>query len=306
MQPQVPQQPAYDQQQPAYFAYPPVNPVYPQPVHPQYLPQLPPVPVAPQPRASRWRALVAVLVLVAMAAMIGWQAVRLRQLGNRLEAMSQLSAVDRGDRDAKAEALTGRVSVLEKDLFHPDKIAATALPSVFRVRAGAFTGTAFAVGKNTATGGTNLFTNYHVVEAVWKRGDRKVAIEHRELRFDATIVKVDKDKDLAQLETTEKVPGLAVSTTELHPGEHIVVVGAPLGLESSVTTGVVSAVRDIAALGGKVVQFDAAINPGNSGGPVINAQLQVVGIASAQLRDTEGIGLAIPIATACERFPICS
>jgi len=53
------------------------------------------------------------------------------------------------------------------------------------------------------------------------------------------------------------------------------------------------------------VQFDAPINPGNSGGPVINAQGEVVGIASAKVRNAEGIGLAIPISLACQLFPIC-
>jgi S1-C subfamily serine protease len=70
-----------------------------------------------------------------------------------------------------------------------------------------------------------------------------------------------------------------------------------------VTTGVVSAIRDdIPGEAGKTfIQFDAAINPGNSGGPVVDAQKQVVGVASEKV-NAEGIGLAIPISNACRSF----
>jgi len=84
----------------------------------------------------------------------------------------------------------------------------------------------------------------------------------------------------------------------------VVVVGAPLGLEDSVTTGVVSAYRPDDAEGA-TIQFDAPINPGNSGGPVVNASNQVVGIATAKAKDAEGIGLAIPVKTACTTFAVC-
>ena len=82
-------------------------------------------------------------------------------------------------------------------------------------------------------------------------------------------------------------------------------VGAPLGLTDTVTTGVVSAFRSRAGRPGRSIQFDAPINPGNSGGPVINGAKQVVGIATAKASDAEGIGLAVPIKTACDRFTVC-
>jgi putative serine protease PepD len=133
-----------------------------------------------------------------------------------------------------------------------------------------------------------------------------VNIEHKQQLYRATIVKVDKERDVAHLETDGKFPGLVVSSSDVRPGQPIVVVGAPLGLDSSVTTGVVSAFRKLEGTDDTYVQFDAPINPGNSGGPVINAQGQVVGIATAKIRNAEGIGLAIPIGQACQLFPICS
>jgi putative serine protease PepD len=84
----------------------------------------------------------------------------------------------------------------------------------------------------------------------------------------------------------------------------VVVVGAPLGLDDSVTTGVISAYRPDDA-DGPTIQFDAPINPGNSGGPIVNASERVVGVATAKAKDAEGIGLAIPIKVACDTFDVC-
>jgi putative serine protease PepD len=67
----------------------------------------------------------------------------------------------------------------------------------------------------------------------------------------------------------------------------------------------VSAFRDANSDHGPYIQFDAPINPGNSGGPVINAAAPVIGIASAKFTDAEGIGLAIPIKVACEKYAVC-
>ncbi|MBM2617805.1 serine protease [Actinoplanes sp. LDG1-06] len=200
-----------------------------------------------------------------------------------------------------------RTDRLEKQLagvFDPEGVSSGVLPSVFRVRAGNFTGTAFSVGKKATGNQANLFTNYHVVAETWTDGGRRVSLERGNTRINATIVKVDKAKDLALLRANQKIVSLGTSTTQVKPGQPIVVVGAPLGLDDSVTTGVISAYRPNDA-DGPTIQFDAPINPGNSGGPVVNANEQVVGVATAKAKDAEGIGLAIPIKTACETFAVC-
>jgi putative serine protease PepD len=120
----------------------------------------------------------------------------------------------------------------------------------------------------------------------------------------ATIVKVSKSKDLALLRADRKIKGLKPAAANVKPGQQIVVVGAPLGLEDTVTTGVVSAFRPDDE-DGQSIQFDAPINPGNSGGPVVNAKEEVVGLATAKARDAEGIGLAVSIRTACASFKVC-
>jgi putative serine protease PepD len=267
---------------------------------------VPPPPSVPpalpgRPRRSR-KVLVAVVAV--LLAVVGAQAYVLIQVNQSLDKVE--ARLDKSNEDAKA--VQARVTELENTVgrqFNPEAIAKAVVPSVFRVRAGDFIGTAFAVGKNTASGGTNLFTNFHVVESVYSGGGRQVFLERQSKRFPARIVAVDKDHDVAHLQTTSKFTGLTTAGTPVKAGQQIVVVGSPLGLEDTVTSGVVSAFREIEDLAGKVIQFDASINPGNSGGPVINSANQVVGIASAKARDAEGIGLAVPIATACGKFKIC-
>ena len=222
---------------------------------------------------------------------------------NRLAASSaQLAtALDRQNQFAD------RADRLEKQfagVFDPEAISQTVLPSVFRVRAGNFTGTAFSVGDRAAEGQANLLTNFHVVESVWESGGRKVFLERGKDEVSATIVKVSKGKDLALLRANRKIAGLDVAPKTVKPGQQVVVVGAPLGLEDSVTTGVVSAYRPDDS-DGPSIQFDAPINPGNSGGPVVNSADEVIGLATAKARDAEGIGLAVPIKTACDTFKIC-
>ncbi|MFG3600047.1 trypsin-like peptidase domain-containing protein [Micromonospora chersina] len=294
---------------PSFAGQPTSGPAYPgQPMAGPAYPGQPPV---GQPeRAGRGRRLpVVALVLAGVLALVaGVQAYQIHRLDDRLAATDRRLAEAQGADAGRLDGLEERAGVLEKQAgaaFNPEAVASAVLPSVFRVRAGQFTGTAFAIGKAPSGGGTTLLTNFHVVESVFAAGERKVFLERTDQRFEATIVEVDKDKDLAHLRTTAKFTGLVAARTPVKSGQQIVVVGAPLGLQDSVTTGVVSAFRKDEGGSGPVIQFDAPINPGNSGGPVINGAKEVVGIATAKARDAEGIGLAVPIKTACDRFKLC-
>lgn len=94
------------------------------------------------------------------------------------------------------------------------------------------------------------------------------------------------------------------SSAQVQAGQWAIAIGNPLGLEETVTVGVVSAIdrssSDIGAAGKRVgfIQTDAAINPGNSGGPLLNARGQVIGINTAIIQGAQGLGFAIPIDTA--------
>jgi serine protease Do len=117
----------------------------------------------------------------------------------------------------------------------------------------------------------------------------------------AQVVGVDQESDLALLKVVETgLPFLPLGDSEaLRQGQIVVALGSPLGLDGSVTFGVVSAVARQVKPDGRMVyiQTDAPINPGNSGGPLLDAEGQVVGINSfilTQSGGSEGIGFAAP------------
>ncbi len=81
----------------------------------------------------------------------------------------------------------------------------------------------------------------------------------------------------------------------LQPGQRVYAIGSPMGLNSTVTSGIFSAYRKIAGKDTTYLQFDAAINPGNSGGPLIDSRGNVIGVNTMILGNGGGIGFAIPI-----------
>ncbi|GAA2621622.1 S1C family serine protease [Paractinoplanes durhamensis] len=292
-EPQYSPQPSWQQHEPQYQSAPQYQPA------PQWQAGVsetfPAVPAEDPQRARPARkakpviaGLVGVLVAVA-----GWQAYRIETMHSDNASLHSVLAAEQDRTDRLEKELAG--------VFDPEAVSSKVLPSVFRVRAGDFTGTAFSVGSKAKDGQSNLFTNYHVVAELYTGGGRTVSLERGTTKINATIVKVNKAKDLALLRANQDVPGLAAATVQVKAGQQVVVVGAPLGLDDTVTTGVISAYRP-SDPDGPTIQFDAPINPGNSGGPVVNSGNQVVGLATAKAKDAEGIGLAIPIKTACDTF----
>jgi serine protease Do len=121
----------------------------------------------------------------------------------------------------------------------------------------------------------------------------------------AHVVGIDPVFDLAVLRIVKASAGtLPVApvgeSSRLRVGEEVLAIGNPLGLEQTLTRGIVSAINRILpdanfSLMEPLIQTDTAINPGNSGGPLLNRCGEVVGITTAIMPDTQGIGFAIPI-----------
>ena len=143
-----------------------------------------------------------------------------------------------------------------------------------------------------------IFTNEHVVE-----GADRVSVTLPDGRsFRGKVLGGDPLTDVAVVQVVaEKLPVAPLGdSNDLKPGEWAIAIGNPLGLNNTVTAGIISAVDRTNALGSgqrvAYIQTDAAVNPGNSGGPLINASGQVIGINTA-IRKAPGAGLsfAIPI-----------
>jgi serine protease Do len=151
-----------------------------------------------------------------------------------------------------------------------------------------------------------IMTNNHVVESA---DEIKVMIGGKSREYPAKVIGTDPSTDIAliKIEATDLVKATVGDSSKLRVGDVVLALGSPMGLEQSVTQGIISALgrsqMGIVSNKGQYgyenfIQTDAAINPGNSGGPLVDASGRVIGINTAiETRSGmfSGIGLAIPV-----------
>jgi len=155
-----------------------------------------------------------------------------------------------------------------------------------------------------------IVTNNHVVE----KADRirvKLMDDPATVTYDATVVGVDKETDLAVIKIDAKKPLPAAklgNSDAMDVGDWVLAVGSPFGLEETVTAGIVSAKGRNIVPGRQFesfIQTDAAINPGNSGGPLVNMAGEVIGINTAIYTSGggyQGVGFAMPSNTVVQVY----
>jgi len=156
-----------------------------------------------------------------------------------------------------------------------------------------------------------VVTNFHVIAGAHKL---TVTLQDRS-EHDAEVIGLAPEKDLAVLRIKDPPDNLVTlplgDSSELTVGRKVLAIGNPFGLDTTLTTGIVSALgREIQAPDNRrirgVIQTDAAINPGNSGGPLLNSLGQLVGVNTAIYSPSgasAGIGFAIPVNTVKEVVP---
>src|SRR5437868_1242352 len=152
----------------------------------------------------------------------------------------------------------------------------------------------------------HVLTNYHVIADA-----RQVEVTlHNRKKYRATVVGTDRSHDLAiiQIKAPDLAPMALGDSRNLQVGQKVYAIGNPFGLAGTLTSGIVSSIRQVREPEGDVtieeaIQTDASINPGNSGGPLLNSHGEVIGIntmiaANPGVNQSAGIGFAIPINTA--------
>ena len=161
-----------------------------------------------------------------------------------------------------------------------------------------------------------IATNYHVIE-----GATNIMVKlYNGRRYPATLVGGDAVADIAVIRVNARnlIPARLGNSDSMREGDFVVAIGSPGGLDfaGSSTFGIISGInRDIQVSRGRnmtLLQHDAAINPGNSGGPLVNMRGEVIGVNTLKLASSsmslfgginyEGMGFAIPITVAVERF----
>ncbi|MGH8891958.1 MAG: S1C family serine protease [Actinomycetes bacterium] len=267
---------------------------------------------APAPAGQRPRRGAALLVAVALAAgLLGGGAAA--GLTVALDDDPATSSTSVGSLQTKAPDDSPRAQ------GSVEQVAAEVLPSVVSIEVSTAGGGGEGTGVILSSDGL-ILTNNHVVAAAANGGSVRVTLDDGSTAS-ARIVGRDPVTDLAVIRA-EGVSGLTAATlgssADLDPGEQVVAIGSPLGLQGTVTSGIVSALERPVRTGDSsgaetastvidAIQTDAAINPGNSGGPLVNLRGEVVGINSAIATlgaggqsGSIGLGFSIPIDQARE------
>ena len=139
----------------------------------------------------------------------------------------------------------------------------------------------------------DIITNRHVLQGA---SSANVKTAEGKVYPVTGVVAEDKEGDLIMVLVDiphDAVHPLSVSTSIPEVGERVIVIGSPLGLEKTVSDGIVSAVREIPQFG-KIIQITAPISPGSSGSPVVNMKGEAIGVATLQTVGGQNLNFAVP------------
>lgn len=197
-------------------------------------------------------------------------------------------------------------------------VAKTVLPSIVGIEVTYSVNSLWGTSEGSAAGSGiiisedgYIITNNHVISTessasyyeITKATGLKVKLYGNDKEYDATVVGTDAYTDLAviKIDATGLTPAILGNSDSINVGEFAMAIGNPLGMDFTVTAGIISAVnREVSGEDGSTylaIQTDAAINSGNSGGALVNANGEVIGINTLKISGAgiEGVGFAIPI-----------
>ncbi len=173
-------------------------------------------------------------------------------------------------------------------------IAEHAMPSVVSIAVYDITGTPYVFGSGFFIAPGKILTNAHVVDGAYS-----VAISSDTEYYDQiTILKSDEESDLALLSVEIRGESMLrfQEMQEIRPGQRVVTIGNPMGLEKTVSDGIVSGIRIIGDQL-QIIQISAPISQGSSGGPLLSQEGRVIGVVSATLSEGQNLNFAVGIET---------
>jgi len=262
----------------------------------------------PSPPSSGMRSLLRFLAFAAVVALgVGTfylgrrgaekQAVARVQLGTKMPVLTAL--------DGEITSLVG--SILPSVVSISARMENPALESLMRLRQMAGLGSAEGPQPELGSGAIvsaegHILTNFHVIS-----GANRIDVQLNDGRvFPATFLGADQQSDIAvlKIDATGLQPLKFADSNAVRVGQLVFAIGNPLGLQETVTNGIISGKgrRAVSGLAIEFFQTDAAINPGNSGGPLVNVKGEIIGINNAILLDSTGISFAIPSNIAMRTF----
>ena len=244
---------------------------------------------------------VGIVVALALAlGLAGWALLSVRDVATLRADVATLRAEVGELREANT-GLESRLTVAERGLAQKRAgiapLAKRILRSVFTVETQQALGSGFVAWQES--GASYLVTAAHVVA---EADGPHLRVSRKGGTWTAEIVGVDRKHDLAVVRINGRPAGAAPlwqrpAAGRVRPGDQLLLLGSPFGLEGTVTTGIVSRVTR------KEIQTDAAANPGNSGGPALDERGRLVGVLVAG--GGENINFAVPIAKLCAKLRDC-
>jgi S1-C subfamily serine protease len=211
----------------------------------------------------------------------------------KLETQSNVNSLSEGLIETKSELesqlgiVQGEFDILKASAGEDfSGIIETSVPSVVTIRTDVSQGTGFIIDSEGY-----VVTNFHVVDGA----TAATIITYDYEDHQVSLIGSYPDLDIALLKISGTYDALELgNSNDIQVGERVIAIGNPLGLQFSVSQGIVSAVHRTGPNGLPVyVQTDAALNPGNSGGPLINTRGKVIGINNFKAGDSESLGFAL-------------
>ncbi len=174
------------------------------------------------------------------------------------------------------------------------EIAERSMPSVVQIVIYDITGAKQGIGSGFFISPTEILTNAHVIEDAYSAEIFSKIGSYGQIK----VLKIDKEVDLAllEVEAQNETPLVLETEEEIRPGQRIITIGNPMGLEKTISDGLISALRGIHGVV-QVIQISAPISPGSSGGPLLNMRGHVIGVTSAMVLEGQNLNFAIGIDT---------